>query len=178
MIIENGLDLNLPPDRAWPLLLDIPFVAPCLPGTELTQMVDDRTFEGRVALKVGPIALSFQGQAVIESIDPETRTVTVIAKGREDRGRGSAQARVTFRVDGAGEGTRVAVVTDLMLAGAIIQYARGAGVVKATAQQLVDQFAARLHARLESGEAPDAAAIKVGSLLWKGLKASVGGKSQ
>ena len=177
MIIENGLDLNLPPDRAWPLLLDIPFVAPCLPGTELIRAVDDRTFEGRVALKVGPIALSFQGQAVIEAIDPDTRTVTVSAKGREDKGRGSAQARVTFRVDAAGEGTRVAVVTDLMLAGSIIQYARGAGVVKATAQQLVDQFAARLHARLDGGEAPDAEAIKVGSLLWRGIKSSVGGKA-
>lgn len=173
MKIENTLSLSLPPDEAWRLLLDIPFVAPCLPGTELTQVVDERTFEGTVRLKLGPVALAFRGQAVIEEVDPDTRTVRVSAKGREDRGRGSAHADVVFRLVPDGPGTRVDVTTDLHLAGSIIQYARGASVVDRTAQSLVNQFAARLETRIESGETPDAEAIKVGSLLWHGIKSSV-----
>lgn len=172
MKIENALSLSLPPDEAWRLLLDIPFVAPCLPGTELTRIVDERTFEGAVRLKLGPVALAFRGQAVIEEVDPDTRTVRVSAKGREDRGRGSAYANVTFRLAPEGAGTRVDVTTELHLAGSIIQYARGASVVERTAQALVNQFATRLETRIESGETPDAEAIKVGSLLWHGVTSS------
>lgn len=172
MKIENALSLSLPPDEAWRLLLDIPFVAPCLPGTELTRIVDERTFEGAVRLKLGPVALAFRGQAVIEEVDPDTRIVRVSAKGREDRGRGSAYANVTFRLAPEGAGTRVDVTTELHLAGSIIQYARGASVVERTAQALVNQFATRLETRIESGETPDGEAIKVGSLLWHGVTSS------
>jgi carbon monoxide dehydrogenase subunit G len=171
VIIENTLDLSLPPEDAWRILLNIPYVAPCLPGTKLTDQVDERTFEGLVQLKLGPVSLSFRGTAVIEEVDPDAMKVRVSAKGREDRGRGSAHADVTFQLHPQGGGTRVSVETDLNLAGSIIQYARGAGVVTKTAQQLVDQFADRLSTRIESGEEPDEEAIKVGSLLWKGLTA-------
>lgn len=178
MKIENTLALSLPPDEAWKLLLDIPYVAPCLPGTELTEIVDAQTFEGTVKLKLGPVALAFQGTAKVELVDPDTRTVRVSAKGREDRGRGTANADVAFSLSPQDDGTRVDVITDLQLAGSIIQYARGASVIERTAQSLVDQFAQRLTAKIESGEEPDAEAIKVGSLLWHGIKSSVGGKSK
>lgn len=171
MIIENTLDLGLAPDDAWRTLLNIPYVAPCLPGTKLTAVVDEHTYEGMVELKLGPVSLSFRGTAVIEDVDPEAMKVRVAAKGREDRGRGSAHATVTFQLHPTASGTRVELVTDLNLAGSIIQYARGAGMVTKTAQQLVDQFAARLSKRIDSGEEPDPEAIKVGSLLWQGLTA-------
>lgn len=174
MLIENALELPIPVEQAWPVLLDIPFVAPCLPGTKLTRIVDDATYEGAVALKFGPVSLSFRGNAVIDTVDPEERHVAVTARGREERGRGEAHAKVSFRLQETETGTRVLVTTDLNLAGSVIQYARGAGVVTRTAQELIDQFAANLQARIESGEVPDHKAIKMGSLLWKGLKASVG----
>lgn len=177
MIINNTLNISLAPDDAWRTLLNIPYVAPCLPGTQLTTVIDDRTYEGMVQLKLGPVSLSFRGTAVIEDVDPDAMKVRVSAKGREDRGRGSAHAMVTFQLHPTANGTRVELVTDLNLAGSIIQYARGAGMVTKTAQQLVDQFAQRLSQRIESGEEPDAEAIKVGSLLWQGLTARFkGGK--
>lgn len=178
MIIENSIKLPLAMDEAWAILLDITFVAPCLPGTELTNIIDERTFEGTVNLRLGPVALAFNGKAVIEEIDPEMRAVRVSAKGREDRGRGSANADVRFRLSLDDQGTRVDVVTDLQLAGSIIQYARGASVIERTAQSLVDQFAQRLTTRIESGETPDPEAIKVGSLLWQGIKSTVTGKGR
>ena len=178
MKIENTLNLSIPPEKAWLLLLDIPFVAPCLPGTELTKIIDERTYEGKVQLKLGPISLAFKGEAVIEEINLQTMTVRISAKGREDRGRGSAHADVVFQLHEENGTTRVDVTTDLALVGSIIQYARGASVVTRTAQSLVDQFAARLSKRIETGEIPDPEAIKVGSLLWQGLKARIKGNKQ
>lgn len=177
MKIENALDLPLPVDQSWPLLLDIPFVAPCLPGTELTKIVDDTTFEGAVSLKLGPVGLSFKGVATIEEVDPDKQSVTVSAQGREDRGRGIAHAVMSFCLEETETGTRVSIATDLNLAGTIVQYARASGVVMRTAQQLVDQFAQRLQDRIETGDVPDTQAIKLGSVLWKGLTKRAGGRS-
>lgn len=172
------MEVPLPPEEAWPLLLDIPLVAPCLPGTTLSEVVDENTYKGTVALKLGPINLSFAGQAEIEEIDTASRTVTVKASGQEQRGRGMANARVSFTLTGIEDGTRVDIATDLTLAGAVIQYARGAGVVTRTAQQLVDDFATRLRERLEQGDLAgadgDPEAIRLGSLVWRGLRARAG----
>ena len=173
MRIDNTLSLPMPPDAAWALLLDIPYIAPCLPGTQLTAMIDDRRYQGTVSLRLGPIALTFEGEAEITDIDEAARRVTVRAQGRENRGRGSAHADVSFQVCERDGGTEVAVSTDLTLAGSIIQYARGVGIVTKTAQQIVDQFTARLAQQIDSGEVPDGAAIKVGQLLWSSL---AGGK--
>ena len=79
MQIDNSLLLPMAPDAAWALLLDIPFIAPCLPGTALTKVIDDRHYEGTVSLSFGPIALTFQGQAEITAIDAAARQVTVLS---------------------------------------------------------------------------------------------------
>ena len=63
MEFENTLDLPLPLEQAWPLLLDIKRIAGCIPGAELTGVVDERTYKGRVAVKLGPVALSLAGEA-------------------------------------------------------------------------------------------------------------------
>ena len=175
MKIENTLNVSLPPDEAWKILLDIPFVAPCLPGTELTQIIDERTFEGTIQLRLGPVALAFQGTVFIEEVDPDARNVQVSAKGRESRGRGTAHADVSFCLVPTDNGTEVRVTTDLNLAGSIVQYARAASMIERTSQSLVDQFTTRLAAQIESGDVPNAEAIKVGSLLWDGIKSSVMG---
>lgn len=172
MQIDNSLLLPMAPDAAWALLLDIPFIAPCLPGTALTKVVDDRHYEGTVSLRFGPIALTFQGQAEITAIDAAARQVTVRAQGRENRGRGSAHADVMFQLHEKAGGTEVTVRTTLTLAGSIIQYARGVGMVTKTAQQLVEQFSTRLAERIDSGDVPDATAIKMGKLLWSSLRST------
>lgn len=174
MLIENEFELSVPVADAWPLLLDIPFVAPCLPGTSLSRVVDDTTYEGKVALRLGPVQLTFAGTAEIVGVDAAASAVAVRASGREERGRGTAHADVVFRLAPSGKGTKVLIATDLTLAGSIVQYARGTQIVSRTAQALVDQFAARLQARLDGGGEPDHAAIRVGSLLWQGLRGGVG----
>ena len=159
MKLENAFDVPLPPEEAWRVLLDIPRVAPCLPGAELTETVDARTYKGKVAARLGPVAVSFAGTARMEEIDEAGRRVKMKATGTEQKGRGGAQALVEFSLKPAGPRlTHVSIVTDLTLNGAVAQYGRGAAMIADVAQQMVDKFAAALKVQIEGSEAERQAA--------------------
>ncbi|HUB96831.1 MAG TPA: SRPBCC family protein [Stellaceae bacterium] len=159
MKLENAFDVPLPPEEAWHVLLDIPRVAPCLPGAELTGTIDDKTYKGKVAARLGPVAVSFAGTARLEEVDAAGRRVRVKATGSEEKGRGGAQAVVEFRLSQtAPRATRVSIVTDLALNGAVAQYGRGAAMIADVAQQMVDKFAASLKVQIEGSEAERQAA--------------------
>jgi len=156
MQIETSFAVPAPVDRAWDLLIDVPRVVPCMPGAALTQVVDERTFRGTASVKIGPMALSFAGEAKIETQDAATRTVKVAGRGTDTKGRGGAQATLSFVLVPDGVGTRVDITTDLQLNGAVAQYGRGVGLIKEIANQLVGQFAENLKSQI--GPAPAAPA--------------------
>jgi uncharacterized protein len=154
MKIENGFDVPLPPAEAWRVLLDIERVAPCLPGAEILEAIDDKTFKGKVAVRLGPVAVSFLGTARFEAIDEAQRKVKVTASGTEQKGRGGAQATVDFWLtETAPRTTHVAIVTDLSLNGAVAQYGRGAAMIQDMAQQIVGRFADALKVQIRGSEA-------------------------
>jgi carbon monoxide dehydrogenase subunit G len=148
MEIKNSFDVVLPPDQAWKILMDIPRIVPCMPGAELVEMVDDKTFKGKVGVKLGPIALVFNGKAEFEEIDDVAHTARAKAQGTDTKGRGGASAVVTFRLTPIPAGSRVDVVTDVALSGSVAQYGRGTGVIQSVASQLISQFAASLNTLL------------------------------
>jgi carbon monoxide dehydrogenase subunit G len=148
MKIENSFRVDLPVAEAWMTLLHIPSVAPCMPGAELIAVEDERTYRGRVKVKLGPVAVAFQGQARLAEVDAAARTVRVKASGSEMKGRGSAQADVQFRIQPDGAGSRVDIATDLALAGAVAQYGRAQGVIAETAQVIIDAFATNLQRQI------------------------------
>ena len=158
MKIENTFTVALPVAEAWTTLLDIPAVAPCMPGAELLAVEDERTYRGQVKVKLGPVAVAFQGRAKLEDVDEAARTVRVKASGNETKGRGSAQADVTFRLQPDGAGTRVDIVSDVALAGAVAQYGRAQGVIADVAQVIIDTFAENLRRQIAARGAPAAAA--------------------
>jgi carbon monoxide dehydrogenase subunit G len=157
MKIENSFTVSLPVAQAWTTLLDIPAIAPCMPGAELTAVEDEHTFRGQVKVKLGPVAVAFQGRAKLEDVDEAARTVRVKASGTETKGRGSAQADVTFRMQPDGAGTRVDIVSDVALAGAVAQYGRAQGVIADVAQVIIDTFAENLRRQIAARETPVAA---------------------
>ena len=59
MLIENSFTVARPVDEVWNYLLDVEKIAPCLPGAELTETIDDHTWKGKVNMKLGPISMSF-----------------------------------------------------------------------------------------------------------------------
>src|ERR1700687_2005442 len=96
MQFSNSFEVSLPPDEAWKTLMDIPRIAPCMPGAELTEVVDAETYKGKVAVRMGPVVLAFAGTAKFEERDDAAHTARVKAQGTDAKGRGGANAAVNF----------------------------------------------------------------------------------
>ena len=156
MKIENTFVVDLPIADAWLVLLDIPAIVPCMPGAELLSVEATHSYRGQVKVNLGPVSVAFQGRAKFLEIDQANWTVRVKASGVEMKGRGNADADVSFRLTPTDNGTRVDVTTDVNLAGAVAQYGRAQGVIASVAQVLIDQFATNLRGKLqaERGDSP------------------------
>src|SRR5438105_15096506 len=157
MEFDNSFEVPLPPAEAWKVLLDIKRIAPCMPGAELTEVLDPNTYKGKIGVRLGPVALTFAGIVKFEQIDGQAYTARVAAQGTDAKGRGGANAASVFRLEPAGGGSKVLVHTSLTLSGAVAQYGRGVGIIQATAAQLMNEFAKRLKDKLAQ-ERPAAAA--------------------
>ena len=119
MEFDNTFEVPLPPAEAWPVLMDIRRIAPCMPGAQLTEVVDKTTYKGNIAVRLGPVALTFAGTVKFEEIDDANRTARVKAQGTDAKGRGGANAAASFRLEPAGTGSKVLVHTDLALSGSV-----------------------------------------------------------
>jgi uncharacterized protein len=152
---DNSFEVPLPPAQAWTVLMDIRRVAPCMPGAELTDVVDEKNYKGKVAVRLGPVALAFSGLVTFEEIDNANRTARVKAQGSDSKGRGGANAVASFRVEEApAGGSKIVVHTDLTLSGSVAQYGRGVGMIQTTAAQIIGQFANNLKAQIARDIAP------------------------
>lgn len=155
MQLENSFTVPAPPDVAWEILLDVPRIAPCMPGAELTEVVGERTYRGNAKLRVGPVSLTFSGEAEITELDEAARTATVQAKGSDTKGRGAAEASVHFALVEDGGQSRVDITSEIDLSGSIAQYGRATGLIDAIAGQIIGDFAKNLEAEIGSAaEAP------------------------
>src|SRR5271154_6858106 len=157
MEFDNSFDVPLAPAEAWAVLMDIRRIAPCMPGAALTEVIDAQNFRGKIAVRLGPVALAFAGNVSFENVDDANHSARVKAQGSDDKGRGSANATAAFRIEPAESGSRVLIHTDLMLSGAVAQYGRGVGMIQATAAQIINQFAKNLRAQLAQQPAAPAA---------------------
>ena len=157
MEFDNSFEVPLPPAQAWPVLMDIKRIAPCMPGAQLTEVIDDTTYKGNISVRLGPVALTFAGTVKFEEIDNDNHKARVRAQGTDAKGRGAAQAMAAFRLEPAAGGCKVLVHTDLSLSGAVAQYGRGVGMIQATAAALIGQFANNLKAEIAKGGAESGA---------------------
>jgi carbon monoxide dehydrogenase subunit G len=157
MDIKNTFDVPVPVDDAWRLLLDIKRIAPCMPGAELLEIIDPKTYKGKVSVRLGPVALSFVGTARFEEIDEAAHRARVKGQGTDAKGRGGASGVVTFTLSPIAGGTRVDAETNLNLSGSVAQYGRGTGMIQDVATQIIGQFAAALRTMLAQDKPPQAA---------------------
>jgi carbon monoxide dehydrogenase subunit G len=151
MQIQNEFVVKAPIDRVWKHMLDVENVAPCMPGAELTEVVDDHTWKGKTNIKVGPVSLSFAGTVVIQERDDAGHRVVLKAQGMEQRGKGAASALATSQLSEVEGGTKVVLDTDLTISGAVAQYGRG--MIADISQRLTREFAQCLEANIIAGEA-------------------------
>ena len=167
MEFDNSFEVPLPPAEAWKVLLDIERIAPCMPGAELTEVLGNNTYKGKIGVRLGPVALTFAGIVKFDEIDNVKHSAKVSAQGTDAKGRGGANASSVFSLEPVGSGSKVLVHTNLTLSGAVAQYGRGVGIIQATATQIMNQFAKCLKDKLGQERpaevAPAAAAATVAS---------------
>jgi len=138
--IAETFEISAPIDQVWVFISDPAQVVTCLPGAELTRVVDDTTYEGKVKVKVGPVQAAYKGLARIEERDEATHTIRVTAEGKETTGTGLAKAGMVGMVEATpGGGTRVIVNADVDIKGRLAQF--GGGLIQEVARQIFKQFA-------------------------------------
>ena len=147
MELTQTFTVPVPVETAWKAFTDPERIAPCMPGASLESIEDD-AFTGSVKVKLGPIGLSYRGQARFVNVDPETRTVVIEGSGKDAKGNGSASATVTARLTEEAGTTTVATTTDLNITGKPAQFGRG--VMNDVANKIVAQFAGNLATLLTS----------------------------
>ncbi len=183
MKIEKTFDLPHPRELVWSGLNDIHFVAQCLPGASIVEDRGDNNYKGRMAVKVGPMAASFDGDIAIDS-RREDWTAVVSGKGADTRSSSRASGSMTYTLkDGsAPNSTRVEVVSDINLAGPLAQFGKG-GIIQEIANRITAEFIKNFGARLSAASAPDQSpataaapapqALDAGNLVWSVIAARI-----
>ena len=145
MELHHTFTVAASPERTWALITDLGEVGGCFPGAKVTSF-DEETFEGEVKVRLGPIAVTYQGKGRFLERDDETRHAKIEGVGRGLRGLGNATALATLDLTGEGEGTKVDIVTDLSITGKPAQFGRG--VMQSVSDKLLGQFVACLESKL------------------------------
>ena len=156
MLIKNDFEVAESVDKVWRFFDDIPQVAACLPGAELTDDLGDDRYRGKVAIRMGPVKLQFAGTAEIKERDDTAKRLVVDAAGADEKGRGQAAMLVTATLASTATGTKVEVAQDLQLSGAAAQYGRG--MISDVSSVLMRDFATNMQNRItaiDRGVSPD-----------------------
>jgi uncharacterized protein len=155
MLIKNEFEVAEPVEKVWQFFDNIPQVAACLPGAELTEDLGDDKYKGKVAVRMGPVKLTFAGTADITERDEAAKRIVVHAAGADTKGRGQAAMLVSATLSAKGRGTKVAVSQDLQLSGAAAQYGRG--MISDVSAVLMRDFSANMQDRIERLERGESA---------------------
>jgi carbon monoxide dehydrogenase subunit G len=159
--LENSFTVPVPIDEAWRVLLDIERIAPCMPGAALDSVTGD-DFTGRVKVKLGPINLTYQGKASFVEKDEAVHKAVIDARGKDQRGNGTAAATITANLQSEGVNTRVDVLTDLNITGRPAQFGRG--VMTDVGNKLAAQLGEGAAVPAEPSAAGQAAATATGAV--------------
>ena len=157
MELKNEFRVSVPVERAWATLTDVEYIAPCMPGAQLTE-IDGDDFKGQVKVKVGPITAQYKGSAkFLQKIEEEHRVV-LEATGRDTRGAGNASAEVTAEMVADGEGTKITISTNLKVTGKVAQFGRG--VMADVSEKLIGQFVDSLEKKLSEEISADTVVVE------------------
>jgi hypothetical protein len=148
LIVKEVFRVRASADRVWTFLKNPAEVVTCLPGAELTETIDERSYAGRVRVKVGPVSTSYAGRAMLASVDEAARRVEIVGEGKESGGAGSAKLHMwagAVAVDAAT--AEVTVDATIDIAGRVMQFGRG--LIDSVSRQLFQQFVEAATSKLE-----------------------------
>lgn len=147
MLIKDSFVINAPQDKVWDFLFDIPQLSQCVPGIESVEVADDKTYRGKLVVKVGPIKSEFTGKVILTEVDAPNRIAGTV-EGDDKASASSVKATFTGTLVSVDAGTEAAFQVDAHLRGRLAQF--GGPVITATAKKLTAEFAKCLRERLET----------------------------
>src|ERR1700738_1575294 len=151
--IEKTFQVQEPLERVWKFLSDPKKVANCVPGAQITEAVDDRTYKGVIKVQVGPSVTDYKGQVHSERLDDQNHEIEIVGKGQDVRGKGSASMKMTGKVQTLPDGsTEVASVAEVNVVGLLAQL--GARMIQEVSNKMFAEFTSNLRVRLGQERAP------------------------
>lgn len=151
MEFDNHFTVSAPPDTVYRFMLNAREVAPCVPGAQITEEIDEHHFKGTAKVKVGPVQMTYRGELEMQP-DAAERTIVLRARGTEARGGGGASGTVTTQIKGSPSGgTDVEIHSQIDVSGRAAQFGRG--LMQDVATKLIKEFAQCLEAKLEAQQA-------------------------
>ena len=138
MRIEQQLTIAAPVERIWDFLMDIPAMSQCIPGVENVEQTGENAFTARVKQKIGPVAVHFDCQITILSVDQASYSSSAQVIGRDVTVLSGMKALMSMNLAPRDDGVLFTVVTDVEISGKIAQY--GHGIVRQRANALLEAF--------------------------------------
>jgi uncharacterized protein len=174
--IEKTFQVKEPLDKVWSFLSDPRKVAVCVPGAQITEQVDEKTYKGAISVKVGPSVTDYKGEVTIVRLDPQKHEIEILGKGQDVRGRGSASMKMTGKLRALNDGgTEVTSISELNVVGILAQM--GSRVITEVSNIMFAEFTTNFQTQLEglasaSQPAVEATAkpISAISLAWQAIK--------
>ena len=185
MKISQEFVVERPPADVWAFFQDIPAVAQCLPGAALETRNEDGSYEGNLAVKLGPMTAAFEGKCVITP-DGANMSATIEGRGVDKKGGSRGQVSVVYHLDEDPVGCKVVIDADVTLSGPAAQFGR-TGLINEMSKRLIGDFVACLEGKLEAtteeeAEAVEAAEVRGLSLffasLWAWIRGLFGGSRE
>jgi carbon monoxide dehydrogenase subunit G len=157
--VHHSFEIDQPVASLWSFLQDVPALAQCMPGVESLEPLGNDEYKGKLAVKLGPIAAKFEGQGRLLESDEASKMARLEARGVDERGGGSASARITYTLTAVGSGTKVAVMADITLQGPVAQFGR-TGLLQEVSERLMLEFVECLRRRMAARTPDEAAEIR------------------
>lgn len=175
--IEKTFQVKESVDKVWTFLSDPRKIALCVPGAQITEQLDEKTYSGAIHVKVGPSVTDYKGEVQIVRLDPQNHEIEILGKGQDVRGRGSASMKMTGKLRSLDDGgTEVTSISELNVVGILAQM--GSRVISEVSNIMFGEFTRNFQARLaQHADAPEAAAeaapgkpISAASVAWQAAK--------
>jgi carbon monoxide dehydrogenase subunit G len=164
VILNHEFTVDGDIEAVWRTLLDLERVAGCLPGATIRATGEDGRFEGTMKVKMGPMAVSYDGAASFVDVNHAEHRAVISLRAREAKGQGTALATITNHVVKEGGGVRVRAETDLQVTGPQARFGRA--IMEDVGNRVLGEFAQRLQEELAAeGSVADQRAQDVGSPL-------------
>ncbi|HET8888476.1 MAG TPA: SRPBCC family protein [Candidatus Angelobacter sp.] len=164
--IEKTFRVDEPVEKVWAFLSDPKKVGVCVPGAQITEQVDERTYKGAIRVKVGPSVTDYKGEVQIVRKDDAAHEIEILGKGQDVRGKGSASMKMTGKLCSVDGGTEVINISELNVVGILAQM--GSRVIQEVSNIMFEQFVANFKKQLQS---PDVAGTEATTAAAKPISA-------